>query len=200
MSRVTVEEIEGVPHIPDDVRANMPPQDCRSILVSGWQAKVEKVKTAIATRSHVSMLHRQSWSHTFVMPLLVGVIPKAKALRKHPKDALVEVLVRPSMLPTPRWRKWMHARFGPAICGPRRNTPNPNNPLAQSVDGWWWHGGFLLSGALPAMDLRLGRDNTGYLGDGTTVSRNVWSKWLVWRDLSIERGAPVDFAELEAAS
>jgi hypothetical protein len=112
-----------------------------------WSSKLAWVHSVIHERKTPLGQTKMAGAPYIVAPLLLppGVKPmRGKAL----KDWRLELIFKPADLPTPQWRRHMRAIFGLPLCGVRRETPNPKNPLPQSVDGWWWHGGCWTSAEL----------------------------------------------------
>lgn len=144
-----------------------------------------KVFNAISTRITPFGRVRAAWAQVTVLPLLVP--PKLKPLRgQRANDWRLELLVAPTLIPTPQRRRYMIANFGRKLCGIYRETPNPNNPLPCSVEGWWWHAGVFTSCELAA-GITFNAGTTARLSE--TECRR-WSIWLEAKAAGIELGAP----------
>lgn len=130
---------EGVVEPPDS-RGRVYPSGMGETRLLPRTAKLERVQKAQATRATPFGRIRLAWAPLTAIPLIVP--PKVQPLRgKRVNDWRIELLLTPNEKPTPKWRRFMRDRFGQALCGLYRTTPNPFNPLPQSVEGWWWHGG-----------------------------------------------------------
>ena len=147
-----------------------------------WSEKVARVNAAISARKTIGPTKLASVPYV-VEPLLLA--PRGIPLRGPAvKDWRIELLFKPADLPTPARRKRMREVFGEPVCGIRRETQNPNNPLARSVDGWWWHGGCWMSAELAEASL------PPSFGLGPILGAQL----SVWLESAAERAALVRLA------